>query len=95
MGVTKFTEKGVISCVGGLIIIGIIKLILALVGFEKIVCLISFGVNIISLIVFTGLIYVDTLKAIDSYNKSELNAIKCAIELVLDLVNILLDIMDL
>lgn len=83
------------SCVGGLILIGIVELILALAGFDKIVCLISFGVNIISLIVFTGLIYVDTLKAIDSYNKSELNAIKCAIELVLDLVNILLNIMEL
>ena len=49
-----------ISCVGGLIMIGVIELILALTGFDKIACLISFGVNIISIIVFTGLIYVDT-----------------------------------
>lgn len=83
------------SCVGGLIMISIVELILALAGFDKIVRLISFGINIISVIVFTGLIYVDTLKAINSYNKSELNAIKCAIELVLDLVTILLNIMDL
>lgn len=83
------------SCVGGLILIGIVELILALAGFDKIVCLISFSVNIVSLIVFTSLLYADTLKAIDSYNKSELNAIKCAIELVLDLVNILLNIMEL
>jgi len=83
------------SCVGGLIMIGIVELILGLTGFDKIVCLISFGVNIISIIVFTGLIYVDTLKAIDSYDKSELNAIYCAIGLVLDLVNILLNIMNL
>ena len=53
-----------------------------------------FGVNIISIIVFTGLIYVDILKPIDSYNKTELNAIKCAAELILDLVNILLNVMD-
>ena len=83
------------SCVGGLIIIGIVELILLLADFDKMVCIISFGVNITSLIVFTCLIYVDTLKAIDSYNKSELNAIKCAIELILVLTYILLRIMEL
>ena len=80
------------TCVSGLIIIGVVGIILACLGFDKIVCLLTFTTSIISIIVFSGLIYVDTLKAIDSYNKSELNAIRCAIEIVLDLVNILLDL---
>lgn len=80
------------SCVSGLIVIGIIEIILACLGFDKTVCILSFGTSIISVIVFSGLIFVDTLKAIESYNKSELNAIRCAVEIVLDLVNILLDL---
>lgn len=80
------------TCVSGLIIIGLMEIVLACLGFDKFVCLLSFGTSIISVIIFSGLIYVDTLKAIESYNKSELNAIKCAIEIVLDLVNILLDL---
>jgi FtsH-binding integral membrane protein len=82
-------------CVSGLIILGIIELILALIGFDKTVCILSFGTSIISIIVFSGLIFVDTLKAINSYNKSELNAIKCSVEIVLDLVNILLDLIQI
>ena len=81
------------SCVSGLIVLGIIEIILACLGFDKIVCLLSLGTSLISIIVFSGLIFVDTLKAIESYNKSELNAIRCAVEIVLDLVNILLDLL--
>lgn len=81
-----------ITCISGLIILGFIEIILACLGFDKIVCILSFGTSIISIIVFSGLIYVDTLKAIESYNESGLNTIKCSIEIVLDLVNILLDL---
>lgn len=83
------------SCVSGLIFLGIIEIILACLGFDKIACLLTFGTSIISICVFSGLIYVDTLKAIESYNKLELNTLKCALELVLDMVNILLDIMNI
>ena len=82
-----------ISCVSGLIVIGLIEIILACLDFDKTVCILSFGTSVISTIVFSGLIFVDTLKAIESYNKSELNAIRCAIEIVLDLVNILLHLL--
>ena len=84
-----------ITCVSGLIILGIIEIILACLGFDKTVCILSFVTTIVSIIVFSGLIFVDTLKAIDSYNKSELNAIRCAVEIVLDLVNILMDILNI
>lgn len=83
------------SCVSGLILIGIIEIILALLGYDTFVCLISFVITFVSIIVFTGLIYVDTLRAIDSYNKIELDAIGCAINLILDLINILLDIIKI
>ena len=82
-------------CVSGLIILGIIEIILSAVGFDKTACLLTFGTSIISIIVFCGLIFVDTLKAIDSYNKSELNTIRCAVEIVLDLANILINIMQI
>ena len=83
-----------ISCVSGLIMIGIIEIVLGCLGFDKTVLLLSFGTSIISIIIFTGLIFVDTLKAIESYNKSELNSIRCSIEIVLDLANILINMMD-
>jgi FtsH-binding integral membrane protein len=83
------------STVSGLIMIGIIEIVLFCLGFDKMACLLSFGTSIISIIVFSGLIFVDTLKAIESYNKSELNAIRCAVEIVLDLVNILMDLLNI
>jgi FtsH-binding integral membrane protein len=84
-----------ISAVSGLIVIGFVEIILACLGFDKMSCLLSFGSSIVSVVVFSGLIFVDTLKAIDSYNKSELNAIRCAVEIVLDLVNILMDLLNI
>ena len=83
------------SCVSGLIFLGIIEIILGCLGFDQMACLLTFGTSLISICVFSGLIYVDTLKAIESYNKLELNTLKCAIELVLDMVNILLDIINI
>lgn len=83
------------SAVSGLIFLGIIEIVLFLMGFDKTACLLSFGTSIISIVVFSALIFVDTLKAIESYNKSELNAIRCAVEIVLDLVNILMDLLNI
>jgi FtsH-binding integral membrane protein len=81
------------SAVCGLIMIGIVEIILALMGFNKLVCLISFGSSVVSITVYSGLIYVDTLKAIEQYNNDQLNSIKCAVDIVLDLANLLVNIM--
>ena len=83
------------SCVSGLIFLGFIEIILACLGFDQIACLLIFVTGIISTCVFSGLIYVDTLKAIESYNESEPNTIRCAIKLVLDMANILMKIMNI
>jgi FtsH-binding integral membrane protein len=83
------------SAVSGLIVLGIIEIILSCLDFDQTVLWLSFDTSVISIIVFSSLIFVDTLKAIESYNKSELNAIRCAVEIVLDLVNILMDILNI
>lgn len=76
------------SCASSLIIIGTIQFILVLINFNIIYQLILFTINIVSSVIYTGLIYVNTFKAIESYEKSELNSIKYAVEVIFDLFNL-------
>ena len=49
------------------------------------------GLVIVSTLIFTGLIAIDTQKAIEDYDNKQLDSVKIATELLLDAVNLLID----
>lgn len=82
------------SCVSGLILIGIIEIILNCTGYSAQACLLSFGASIISLIVFGALIVVDTMRAIVGYRENNIDTIGCAVSLLLDMINIFVNLLN-
>lgn len=87
---TKY-QAPLIGCVGGLIASGLIQITGSLLGYTDFAHSLNLLSTGVSTLIFTGLIAVDTQKAIEDYDNKQLDSVKIATELLLDAVNLFID----
>lgn len=88
-------QAPLLSCVGGLIVSGLIQLGSLSLGYNNFASNLDMITTGASTLIFTGLIAVDTQKAIEDYSKRTLDSVKVAVELLLDATNLFIDIVKI
>ncbi len=88
-------EAPMISCVGGLIMTGLFKLLLVSFGFDKLAFDLDSITTIASILIFGVIIMIDTEKAVKSYQQQKLDSIKMSTELLLDVTNIFVSLIKI
>ncbi len=91
---TKY-QAPLIGCVGGLIASGLVQIGGALLGYTEFAHSLDLLTTGASTLIFTGLIAVDTQKAIEDYDNKQLDSVKTATELLLDATNLFIDLVKI
>lgn len=84
-----------IGCVGGLFATGIVQFGLLMLGFHEAFNLVNLGSSVVGTAVFTGLIAVDTQLGIKSFDEQKLDSTNVAVNLLLDITNLFLDLLEI
>lgn len=79
----------------GLIVSGLVQLGALGLGYNSFASHLDLITTLVSTVVFTGSIAVDTRKAIEDYSNRSLDSVKVAVELLLDATNLLIDIIKI
>jgi FtsH-binding integral membrane protein len=88
-------ERPLMGCLFGIIGASIVQLGAGLTGYHELFNVIDMGVTAASLIVFTGLVEVDTQRAIENYHNRTLDTIESSLQLALDATNIFIDMIKM
>ena len=82
-----------IGCVGGLICSGLVQLLMMAMGYYDASFMLGMGTTVLSTGIFSALIAVDTHMAIKSYEDNKLDSTGIALNVLLDITNLFLDLL--
>jgi len=82
-----------VGCVGGLICSGLVQLLMMALGYHNASWMLGMGTTVLSTGIFSALIAVDTHMAIKSYEDKQLDSVGIALNILLDVTNLFLDLL--
>ena len=82
-----------IGCVGGLICSGLVQFLMMAMGYYDASFVLGMGTTVLSTGIFSALIAVDTHMAIKSYEENKLDSTGIALNVLLDITNLFLDLL--